>query len=331
MSSLLLSLPAELLELIVLESSTPTQKALRSTCLRLGLIATPLVFESLLIDTRNRRHVSKFLSNLCSREGLARYVQHIHLVSLKFPRKLLGLGKEKEWANLLVAAIPYMTSLKGISCSASEKRIFTNTALWRSLNRITSLSISSWDGKQRKSTPNLHLPALTDLSFSGYGCLEYASTLIDTSTGLTTLSVQHSLHPDDRFDPFSPSVYILFRGSQSTCLTALSLSGNLSLGVAEVPSLVPHLRRLQSLSLNMDFVPSEFWQSLKREEIYIKEKFALTTWDAEPAVFDYLCSYTGLRRLVLRIKEGNDDDGVKKVTRRHRRTLCDVDVQVGAS
>ncbi|PBK88476.1 hypothetical protein ARMGADRAFT_358248 [Armillaria gallica] len=115
MSSLLLSLPAELLELVVLESSTPTQKALRSTCRRLGLIATPLVFESLLIDTRNRCHVSKFLSNLCSRDGLARYVQHIRLVSFKVPRKLFGLGKEKEWANLLVAAIPYMTSLKGIS------------------------------------------------------------------------------------------------------------------------------------------------------------------------------------------------------------------------
>lgn len=81
----------------------------------------------------------------------------------------------------------------------------------------------------------------------------------------------------------------------------------------------------------MDFVPSELWQSLRREEIFIKEKFALTTWDAEPAVFDYLCSYTGLRRLVLHIKEGDGDDGVKKVTRRHRRTLCDVDVQVGAS
>ncbi|KAK0212278.1 hypothetical protein DFS33DRAFT_14993 [Desarmillaria ectypa] len=220
-----------------------------------------------------------------------------------------------------------MTSLKGISCSASDKRIFSNSALWRSLSHITSLSISSLDGKQRKSTPNLHLSALTDLSFSGYGCLEYASTLIGTSTGLTTLSVHHSLHPDDRFDPFSPSVLILFRGSQSTCLTALSLSGNLSLTAAEVPSLVPHLRHLQSLSLNMDFIPSEFWLSLRREEIFVK-KFALTTWDAEHAVFDYLCSYTGLRHLFLHIKEGNSDYGMK-VVRRHRRTLCDVDVQVG--
>ncbi|KAK0183651.1 hypothetical protein F5146DRAFT_1028130 [Armillaria mellea] len=115
MSSLLLSLPVELLQLVVLESSTPTQKALRSTCLRLGLIATPLIFESLVIDTRSRRHVSKFLRNLCSKDGVARYVQHIHLVSLKLPRKLLGLRKEKEWANLLVTAIPYMTLLKGIS------------------------------------------------------------------------------------------------------------------------------------------------------------------------------------------------------------------------
>ncbi|KAG7449921.1 uncharacterized protein BT62DRAFT_928689 [Guyanagaster necrorhizus] len=327
MSSLLLSLPEELLELVVFESDTPTRKALRSTCLRLELIATPLVFESLLIDIRNRHHVSKFLRNLCSSKGLARYVQHIHLVSLKAPRKLLLLRRGKEWRNLLIAAIPHMTSLKSISCSASDKRILTNTTLWHSLSHIDSLTISNCNGKQRKSTARLHLPDLTCLSFSGYGCLEYANTLISTSTHLKTLAVRHPLHPDDRFDPFSPSVLILFRGPQSMCLTTLSLSGNLSLSAAEVPFLIPYIRHLQSLSLDMDFVPGDFWQSLKQEEIFVKERFALTTWDAEPSVFDYLCSYTGLRHLFLHIKEGQDGHGVRKVVKRHRKSLCDVDIK----
>ncbi|KAK0459299.1 uncharacterized protein EV420DRAFT_314280 [Desarmillaria tabescens] len=169
MSSLLLSLPAELLELVVFESSTPTRKALRSTCLRLESIATPLVFESLLIDTRNRRHVSKFLRNLCSGKGLAKYVQHIHLVSLKLPRKLLGLRKEREWGKPSRRCYTVYDIIEGhfvsqstafldlansaSSCSASDKRIFTNTALWRSLSHITSLSISSLGWQTEKVRP----------------------------------------------------------------------------------------------------------------------------------------------------------------------------------
>ncbi|KAK0462237.1 uncharacterized protein EV420DRAFT_1523738 [Desarmillaria tabescens] len=313
-----ISFPAELLELFVIEASIPTRKALRSTCKALRSIATPFVFENLFVDTRNKKRPFKFLKYLSSEKGFAKYVLHLHLVSLTFQGKsMLGLRKEKDCEKLLVAAIPYMTSLKSISCSASDKRIVTNASLWSSLNHITAFSITNWDGNQPMSISGLHLPHLTSLSYSGTGSLD---------THLTTLNIHYSKHPDDRPNPFTPMVYVVFHRFRSTCLTSLSLSGNISLGLLEVYFLVPILRRLQSLSLNLDSVPPEFWMELRRQGVFIKDRFALTTWEADDSVFDYLCSYIGLQNLFLRIKDGEDDLRAKGVVRKHRTTLRSVDI-----
>ncbi|KAK0462262.1 uncharacterized protein EV420DRAFT_1523835, partial [Desarmillaria tabescens] len=287
-----ISFPAELLELFV---SIPMRKALRSTCRALRSIATPFVFENLLIDTRNKKRPFKFLKYLSSEKGFAKYALHLHLVSLTFQGKsMLGLRKEKDCEKLLVAAIPFMTSLKSISCSASNKRIVTNASLC--------------------------------LSYSGTGSLEYASTLVGLSTHLTTLNIHYSKHPDDRPNPFTPMVYVVFHRFRSTSLTSLSLSRNISLGLLEVYFLVPILRRLQSLSLNLDSVPPEFWMELRRQGVFIKDKFALTTWEADDAVFDYLCSYIGLQNLFLPINDGEDDLRAKGVVRKYRTTLRSVDI-----
>lgn len=60
--------------------------------------------------------------------------------------------------------------------------------------------------------------------------------------------------------------------------------------------------------------------------IFIKERFALTTWEPEAAVFGYLCSYIGLKYLFLRIKDGKDDERVNTVMRKHRTTLISADI-----
>ncbi|KAK0431037.1 hypothetical protein EV421DRAFT_1855617 [Armillaria borealis] len=279
-----ISFPAELLELFVIQSSIPTRKALRSTCRALRSIATPFVFENLIIDTRNKKRPSKFLKHLCSKNGFAKYVLHLHLVSLTFQGKtMLGLRKERDCEKLLLAVIPHLTSLKSVSSSALDKRIVNNTELWSTLRHITSFSLTNWDGNQLISIPGLHLPDLTSLSYSGTGSLEYASTLVGLSTRLTTLNVHYNLHPDDRPDPYAHFVYVLFRKCRAASLTSLSLSGNISLGLLEVHFLVPLLRRLQSLSLNLDSVPPDFWMSMSLHGIFIKERFALTTWEPEAA------------------------------------------------
>ncbi|KAG7439220.1 uncharacterized protein BT62DRAFT_1014238 [Guyanagaster necrorhizus] len=261
-------------------ASITTRKIPRWTCKAVRSIATPLMFENLLIDTPNKKNPSKFLKILSSKKGFAKYVvQHLHRVSLTLPGKtLLGGRREKEYEKRLLAAISHMILLKSISSSDVPLRISV-----------------SWDGNQPTEIPDLNIQQL--LSYFGTGNLEYARILVGPSTHLTMLNIHYSNHSHGQRNPSTPVIYVFFHRCRSSCLTSLSLTGNITITTQE------------SFSLNLDFIRPGFWMNLKRYGVFILERFSLTMWEIDAAMFDYLCSHIGLINLFLRIKEGKTIQG----------------------
>ncbi|KAK0443376.1 uncharacterized protein EV420DRAFT_1576576 [Desarmillaria tabescens] len=329
---LLLSLPTELLERIIYESCNTGRRALRCTCMLLCRFATPFVFETLVIDTEtmslsNSRDRLRFFRALASGKTFTRYVRYLHLISLELPEgrcTLVSLDRRRRERNskkleeLLVAAIPLMTSLRGVQYDGVERRLRENGVLWDQIRSLPSISMFSWIGYP---VPITNFPHLTQLSIRGHLFSRSVAILISNSPHLSSLSVLST-----NFPGYNPSVLAFFRqyppGKYSS-ITNLSLCGNLAVFQSDVPLLIPHLCQLQSLELSINFVASEFWASLQAERIFVR-RLSLSLLRDDPMLFDYLCSYSGLDSLFLLIRRGSGEatqKGMERVRERHGEML----------
>ncbi|KAK0439494.1 uncharacterized protein EV420DRAFT_1583520 [Desarmillaria tabescens] len=337
---MLLSLPTEVIERIIYLACDTVRTALRSTCTYLCKIATPIVFETLVIDITkshffNSHDRTSYFGTIVSNKTFTQYVRHLHLVSLKPPsRKRMGpldwiLFKRlrekssKDLERLLVIAIPYLTSLQSILYDGFDKRFLENSALWKQISTlpsVSSLSVHGWHGNR---IPITNLPNLAKLNIIGSDCLSSVAVLIANSPNLSSLGVYHCFHPASLFPPSLLTLFCWYPSGTYSFLTELSLCGNFTLRRPEVPLLVPHLHHLRSLELCIDFIPPEFWASLQVEQIFVRQ-LSLTILKSEPVVFDYLCSYTGLESLFLCIRTGSRKAArrdVKRVNEKHGKTL----------
>ncbi|SJL18226.1 uncharacterized protein ARMOST_21804 [Armillaria ostoyae] len=314
-TGILLSLPIELLERILHESCNTGRKALRFICTRLCRLATPFVFEMLLIDIAktslsNSRDRLRFFAALVSGKTLARYVRHLRLVSLTIPvgnrmgtLDLFFFNKRREQTSkkmeeLLVAAIPFMTSLQSVKYDGTDAELLASVALSKKLSYIPCMSvllINNWSSAiPRINLDFLHITELSTLGPAGLENYRYSS------------------------NPASTAILEHLKGKYRV-ITNLSLCGKFAVRHSTVPILVPKLRQLRSLELCIEFVASEFWAALQAEQICI-QRVSLSLSDNNPALFDYLCSYSGLHSLFLRIRSGFGEEtrkGVERVRERH--------------
>ncbi|PBK64605.1 hypothetical protein ARMSODRAFT_1022896 [Armillaria solidipes] len=332
-TGILLSLPVELLEHILHESCNTGRKALRSTCTHLCRLVTPFVFETLVIDIAktslsNSRDRLRFFTALVSGKTLARHVRHLRLVSLMIPvRNRLGIldrvffnkredKKSKKMETLLAAAIPLMTSLQSVKYDGTDAELLESVALSKQLSYIPCMSVVLINNR-RSAIPRINLDFLhiAELSILGPWYLDFTATLISNNTRLASVGLYSHSYSSD---PASTAILEHPKGMYR-CITNLSLCGKWALRRSNVPILVPKLRQLRSLELCIEFVASEFWAALQAEQICIQQ-VSLSLSDNDPALFDYLCSYSGLHSLFLRIRSGFVEEtrkGMERVRERH--------------
>ncbi|KAK0431810.1 hypothetical protein EV421DRAFT_1911519 [Armillaria borealis] len=320
---MLFSVPEELLERILYECCNRDRESLRSTCMLLYRLATPLVFEKLVVNGNTSRDKSMArLRALISGKRFAQYVRHLKLVMLKLPEGkpkdpfdwIFFFNKRKERKSrklekLLLAAISFMISLRSVTYLGYDERFLQNFTLWDQISHLPYMSTLSIYGSYRQSTSmNLSFPYLAKLSIQGTSYLKFAPILISNSPNLSSLGI-YDYSPSTS----SLSMSIIFsqypKGTYSS-ITDLSLCGSLSVYSSDVPILIPHIYQLRSLELNVGFVASEFWASLQAERIFVR-RLSLSLSKYDPALFDYLCSYSGLHSLFLHIRTGFREQATK--------------------
>ncbi len=189
---MLLSLPEELLECILYECLNTGHKALRSTCVLLCRLATPLVFETLVVDAY--MFPAKSLDRLraiVSGKGFAQYVRHLRLFTLKLPKgKPKGpfdriffnkrrARKSRKLEKLLVAAISSMTSLRTVKLLGCDEKI-------PYLPCVSMLSVRLYG---QSTFINSSFPYLTKLSITGPSYFKFASILMSNSPNLSSLGI----------------------------------------------------------------------------------------------------------------------------------------------
>lgn len=109
------------------------------------------------------------------------------------------------------------------------------------------------------------------------------------------------------------SISLLFSslppGSHST-VKKLRMTGNAydQLYAHEIPTLMPHLRHLESLDIHI-LPPNEFWDGLRENQIYLAS-FSYSERTLERPLLSYLVSYTGLRELSLSVSDRSTPDDV---------------------
>ncbi|PBK88117.1 hypothetical protein ARMGADRAFT_443020 [Armillaria gallica] len=332
-TGILFSLPVELLERILHESCNTSRKALRSTCTHLCSAATPIVFETLVVDIpktslSNSRDRLRFFAALVSGKTLARYVRHLRLVSLKIPvgnrvgtldRIFFNMTKKqtsKKMEKLLAAAIPFMTSLQSVRYDGTDAELLASAALSKQLSNIPCMSAVLINNRS-SAIPCIDLGFLhiTESSILGPWYLDFTVAFISDDTRLPSVGLDTHSYPSD---PASTALLEHPKGKYR-CITNLSLCGKWALRHSIVPILVPKLRHLRSLELCIEFVASEFWAALREEQICI-QRVSLSLSGHDPALFDYLCSYSGLQSLFVRIRSGFGEEtrkAMERVRERH--------------
>ncbi len=336
-TGILLSLPAELLERILHESCNTDRKALRSTCTHLCRLVTPFVFETLVIDIAktslsNSRDRLRFFTALVSGKTLARHVRHLRLISLTIPvRNRLGIldrvffnkredKKSNKLEALLAASIPFMTSLQSVKYDGTDAKLLASVALSKQLSYIPCMSVVLINNRS-SAIPciNLDFLDIAEFSIPEPWYLDFTVTLISNNPRLSSVGLDTHRYSSD---PASTAILEHPEGMYR-CITNLSLCGKWALRHSNVSILVPKLRHLRSLELCIEFVASEFWGALQEERICI-QRVSLSLSDNNPALFDYLCSYSGLQSLFLRIRSGFGEEtrqGMERVRERHRKLV----------
>ncbi|KAK0231735.1 hypothetical protein EDD85DRAFT_848452 [Armillaria nabsnona] len=328
---MLLSLPVELLELIPYECYNTGRKALRSTCVILCRLATPLAFETMGVDVclSPTKSLGR-LKAIVSGKGFAQYVKHLRLFTLKLPegnpkgpfdRILLNKRRARKARKLekrLVTAVSFMTSLQTVKYLGYDETILQHVALWDQISYLPYMSMLSIHDPYRQSTSiDSSFPYLTKLSITGPSYFQFASVLISNSPNLSSLGIyDHGLSSTS--SPSTSSIFGQYPKGTYSSITDLSLCGNLSVYRSDVPILIRHLSHLRSLELSVGFVASEFWTSLQEEQIFVR-RLSLSLSKHEPALFDYLCSYSGLHSIFLRIRTGFGEVARKGMERVHER------------
>ncbi|PBK88079.1 hypothetical protein ARMGADRAFT_1034356 [Armillaria gallica] len=328
---MLLSLPIELLEHILNECFIYGRKSLRSTCVLLCRLATPLVFETMVVDVylSPTKSLGR-LKAIVSGKGFVQYVKHLRLFTLKLPegnpkgpvdRILLNkrrARKAKKLEKRLVTAVSFMTSLQTVKYLGYDETFLQHVALWDQISYLPCMSMLSIYGSYRESTSiNSSFPYLTKLSIAGPSYFKFASILISNSPNLSSLGI-YDHGPSSTSSPSTSNIFSQYPKGTYSSITDLSLCGNLSVCRPDVPILIPHLSQLRSLELSVRFVASEFWASLREEQIFVR-RLSLSLSKYEPALFDYLCSYSGLHSIFLRIRTGFGEVARKGMERVHER------------
>ncbi|PBK64643.1 hypothetical protein ARMSODRAFT_961818 [Armillaria solidipes] len=324
---MLLSLPVELLERILYECFNTDRKALRSTCVLLCRLATPLVFETMVVDVYHSPAKSPDrLRAIVLGEGFAQYVRHLYLFTLKFPKgnptgqfdRILfnkrRARKARKLEKRIVTAVSFMTSLQTVKYLGYDETFLQHVTFWDQISHLPYMSALSIYGSYRQSTSiKLSFPHLCKISITGFSYFKFASVLISNSPNLSSLGIyDHS--PSSTSSPSTSSIFSQYPKGTFSSIVDLSLCGNLSVYRSDVPILIPHLSQLRSLELSVGFVAAEFWASLQAERIFVR-RLSLSLSKYEPALFGYLCSYSGLHSLFLRIRTGFGKEGRKGMER----------------
>ncbi|KAK0468595.1 hypothetical protein IW261DRAFT_1573689 [Armillaria novae-zelandiae] len=322
---MLLSVPTEILNKITFEADDQTRGRLRSTCKLLSSVATPLLFQTVHINlTWKRRSSSLFLKSLTSGAKLAQYIIHLSLYLPGRVRRRLSClstesGTKKKEDRLdsldafLLEAIPLMVALRHFSWRSSmdSGRKYTTQIFEqiRCLPLLSTLNVStgfsSWDVSWS------HFSHIRNFSYFGRGGTELA-TFLGHNPDIETIDAS-VWRPRGLYLEGGKSISSLFSslplGTHST-VKRLRMIGNAydQLYAHEIPTLIPHLRHLESLDIHMR-PPDEFWDGLRDDEIYLAS-LSYSESTLERPLLSYLVSYTGLRELSLGILDQSTPEDV---------------------
>ncbi|KAK0468616.1 hypothetical protein IW261DRAFT_1055170 [Armillaria novae-zelandiae] len=321
---MLLAVPTEIVNKITIEADGQTRGRLRRTCKLLNSIATPLVFESVYIDLAwRRRSRAVFLNSLTSGPKLAQYIIRLSLyLPKRFRRHLSRFStksrtKKREeildsFDGMLLAAIPLMSDLRTFSWKSIEDsgRKYTQLIIEKisCLPLLSTLNIStgfsSWDVSWA------HFSHIRNITYFGCGGAELATFLCHNRN---IRSIDASVWRPQGLLEEGKSISLLFSslppGTHSR-VKKLTLDGNAynQLYRHEIPTLIPHLRHLESLDIHI-LPPNEFWDGLREDEIYLAS-LSYCERTLERPLLSYLVSYTGLRKLSLWVSDRSTPDDV---------------------
>ncbi|KAK0200131.1 hypothetical protein DFS33DRAFT_1490575 [Desarmillaria ectypa] len=311
-STMLLSLPSEILENIAFEADNRTHRQLRRTCKLLRDIATPLVFQSIHIDLSWTRHSSSapwFLESLKSGPKLA---QHITRLSLYLPQKFRSnpsrfanearIKKREDKLDsldaLFLEAIPHMVSLRSLSWRSSgdsgpsyAKLMFERFGNLPFISNLEICNFGDWD------VPYSPFRHIRNLNYRGSEKPHFI-TLLSNNTEMESLdlAVWYSNFEEGQ------SISVLFSSlPPGTCgtLKTFQIIGSTytKLYTHEIPGLIRHLHSLENLYTHIS-LPNEFWDRLCEDEIHLVSLSYFPN-RIERALMLYLMSYTGLCELSL--------------------------------
>ncbi|SJL15847.1 uncharacterized protein ARMOST_19352 [Armillaria ostoyae] len=320
---MLLSVPSEILNKITFEADDQTRGRLRRTCKLLSSVATPLIFESVHVNLSWRRHSSSiFLNSLISGPKLAQYIIRLSLYLPKHSRgnhsRFTTKSRNKKMEDrldafdaLLLRAIPSMVALRFFSWKSSgdsgpkyTKLMFEEIGYLPVLSTLKiSPGFSSWDISWS------HFSHIRDISYFGRGGTELLNFLghnpdiesIDASVWRPRgLGLVGGESISSLFSSLPP-------GTHST-VKRLKIIGNAydQLYAHEIPTLIPHLRHLESLDVHT-LTPKEFWDRLREDQIFLAS-LSYSERTLEMPLLSYLMSYTGLRELSLSISDRSTPD-----------------------
>ncbi|KAK0482001.1 hypothetical protein EDD18DRAFT_770651 [Armillaria luteobubalina] len=323
---MLLSVPTEILNRITSEADDRTRGRLRRTCRFLNSIATPLLFQSVYINLAwRRRSSSPFLNSLISGPKLAQYIIHLSLYlpnrvrrhSSRFSTKSRAKKKEDRLDSLdawLLVAIPLMVALRRFSWRSSmdsgrkyTKLIFEKIGCLPLLSTLNiSTGFSSWDVSWA------HFSHIRNISYFGRGGAELA-TFLGHNPEIESMDAS-VWRPRGLFLEEGESISLLFStlppGTHSV-VKKLKIIGNAynQLYPHEIPTLIPHLRHLESLDIHI-LPPNGFWDGLREDEIYLAS-LSYCESTIERPLLSYLVSYTGLCELSLGILDRSTPEDVQ--------------------
>ncbi len=213
--------------------------------------------------------------------------------------------------ELLAAAIPFMTSLQSVKYDGADAELLASVVLSKQLSYVPCMSVLLINNRS-SAIPRIDLGFLhiTELSILGPWYLDFTVTSVSNNTHLSPVGLDTHSYSSN---PASMAILEHPKGKYR-CITNLSLCGKFVLRHSSIPILVPKLCHLRSLEVCIEFIASEFWAVLQEEQICIQQ-VSLSLSDNDPALFDYLCSYSRLQSLFLWIRSGFGEENQKGMER----------------
>lgn len=169
-----------------------------------------------------------------------------------------------------------------------------------------STGFSSWDVSWA------HFSHIRNISYFGRGGAELA-TFLGHNPEIESMDAS-VWRPRGLFLEEGESISLLFStlppGTHSV-VKKLKIIGNAynQLYPHEIPTLIPHLRHLESLDIHI-LPPNEFWDRLREDEIYLAS-LSYCESTIERPLLSYLVSYTGLCELSLGILDRSTPEDVQ--------------------